>query len=63
MRISVALVLSLISNPNWISCSSQVEAGLLDELALGAIISFLGFIGLMRFGFNSRGIGLVLPSL
>jgi len=57
------LLLSLISNPNWISCSSQVEAGLLDKLALGAIISFLGFVGLMRFGFNSGGTGPVLPSL
>jgi len=57
------LLLSLIFNPNWISCSSWVEVGLLDELTLGAIISFLGFVGFMRFGFNSRGIGLVLPSL
>ena len=40
-----------------------MEAGLLDKLALGAIISLLGFIGLVRFGFNSRGIGLVLPGL
>ena len=40
-----------------------MEVGLLDELALGAIISLLGFIGLIRFGFNSGGIGLVLPSL
>ena len=40
-----------------------MEAGLLDKLALGAIVSFLGFVGFMRFGFNSRGIGLVLPSL
>jgi len=57
------LLLSLISDPNWISCSSWVEAGLLDKLALGAIISFLGFVGLMRFSFNSGGIGLVLPGL
>jgi len=57
------LLLSLISNPNWISCSSQVEVGLLDELALGAIISLLGFVGLVRFSFNSGGIGPVLPSL
>jgi len=40
-----------------------VEVGLLDELALGAIISPLGFVGLVRFGFNSRGTGPVLPSL
>ena len=40
-----------------------MEAGLLDELALGAIVSFLGFVSLMRFGFNSGGIGLVLPGL
>ena len=40
-----------------------MEVGLLDELALGAIISFLGFVGLMRFSFDSRGIGPVLPGL
>jgi len=40
-----------------------VEVGLLDELALGTIISLLGFVGLVRFSFNSGGIGPVLPGL
>ena len=57
------LLLSLISDPNWISYSSWVEAGLLNKLALGAIVSFLGVIGLMRFSFNSGGTGPVLPGL
>ena len=48
-------LLFLISNPNWILCSSWVEAGLLNKLALGAIISFLRFIRIIQFGFNSRG--------
>jgi len=37
-RMSIMSSLSSISDPNWISGSSQVEAALLDELALGAII-------------------------
>ena len=35
-------------------CSSWVEVGLLDELALGAIIGFLRIVGIVRFSFNSR---------
>jgi len=37
-RMSVASSLSSISDPNWISGSSRVEAALLDELAFGAIV-------------------------
>jgi len=59
---SITLLLSLISDPNWILGSSWVKAALLDKLALGAIISFLRFVGIIRFGFNSGGIGLVLFS-
>jgi len=46
-------LLSSISDPNWISCSSYVGAAHLDELALGAIVGFLGFVEIVRFGFNS----------
>jgi len=57
------LLLSLISNPNWILGSSRVEAALLNKLTLGAIVSFLRFISIIRFSFNSGGIGLVLSGL
>jgi len=60
---STTLLLSSISNPNWILGSSRVEAALLNKLALGAIISFLRFVGIVRFSFNSGGIGLVLFGL
>ena len=45
--------MSLIFNPNWILCSSWVRAALLDKLALGAIIGFLWFVGIVRFSFDS----------
>ena len=48
------LLLSLISNPNWILCLFYVGAACLNELALGAIVGFLGFIKIIWFGFNSR---------
>src|SRR6266702_2832852 len=51
---SITSLLSSIFDPNWISCSSWVGVALLDELALGAIIGFLGFVGIVRFSFDSR---------
>ena len=33
----IMLLLSLISDPNWILCSSWVGAALLNKLTLGAI--------------------------
>ena len=36
-------------------CSSWVGAALLDELALGTIVGFLRFVGIVRFGFDSGG--------
>ena len=43
----ITLLLSSISNPNWILCSSYIEAGPLDKLALGAIVGFLRFVGIV----------------
>ena len=37
-------------------------AALLNKLTLGAIVSFLRFVSIIRFSFNSRGIGPVLFS-
>jgi hypothetical protein len=47
---SIVLLLSSISNPNWILYSFWVKVALFKELALGGIF---GIINIVRFGFDS----------